>query len=412
MEANTSRMVNLNGSNYHVWKGKMEDLLYVKDYYLPVFSTEKPENKTDAEWTILHRQVCGYIRQWVDDNVFNHICEETHARTLWNKLEQLYARKTGNNKLFLIKQMMRLKYTDGSPVTDHLNVFQGIINQLAGSILNEEMRKKVTSVPLFTFRCSWSPIGRGENKSRGRVTAKGTHIEVHADITEVNTHRCGSLSCLDYAIWLNLAHDDSSWILDSGAIESRRAFKSRPSFRTENILDLVHSDVCGPMKTKTLGGCSYFVTFIDDHSRKVWVYTLKTKDQVLDVFKQFHALVERQTWKKLKCIRSDNGGEYIGPFDAVWSGKDVSYIIFTRSVDVKAYVQYSQKMKEQRLDVKKAMCDTSRYHQDESWVQDEKETIPQHNDDPIDLDPVPSKHFDAQFGDDIQNDEKYGVDDV
>ncbi|GKB51652.1 hypothetical protein Tco_0902405, partial [Tanacetum coccineum] len=180
MEANTSRMVNLNGSNYHVWKGKMEDLLYVKDYYLPVFSIEKPENKTDAEWTILHRQVCSYIRQWVDDNVLNHICEDTHARTLWNKLEQLYARKTRNNKLFLIKQMMRLKYTDGSPVTDHLNVFQGmgikfgdeiqglwllgtlpdtwetfrtslsnsapdgvITMELAkGSILNEEMRRK------------------------------------------------------------------------------------------------------------------------------------------------------------------------------------------------------------------------------------------------------------------------------
>ncbi|GKD42326.1 putative RNA-directed DNA polymerase [Tanacetum coccineum] len=70
------------------------------------------------------------------------------------------------------------------------------------------------------------------------------------------------------------------------------------------------------MKTKTLSGCSYFVTFIDDHSRKVWVYTLKTKYQVLDVFKQFHTLVERQTGKKLKCIRSDNEGEYIGPFDA------------------------------------------------------------------------------------------------
>ena len=91
MEANTSRMVNLNGSNYHIWKGKMEDLLYVKDYYLPVFSTDKPEDKTDAQWTILHRQVCGYIRQWVDDNVLNHISGETHARTLWNKLEELYA---------------------------------------------------------------------------------------------------------------------------------------------------------------------------------------------------------------------------------------------------------------------------------------------------------------------------------
>ncbi|KAJ0482909.1 putative RNA-directed DNA polymerase [Helianthus annuus] len=109
MEANTSRIVNLNGSNYHVWKGKMEDLLYVKDYYMPVFNTDKPGDKTDEEWNILHRKVCGYIHQWVDDNVLNHISGETHARTLWNKLEELYARKTGNNKLFLIKQLINLK---------------------------------------------------------------------------------------------------------------------------------------------------------------------------------------------------------------------------------------------------------------------------------------------------------------
>jgi hypothetical protein len=69
------------------------------------------------------------------------------------------------------------------------------------------------------------------------------------------------------------------------------------------------------MKTRTLGGCLYFVTFIDDHSRKLWVYTLKRKDQVLDVFKQFQASVERQTGKKLRCIRTNNKGEYLGPFD-------------------------------------------------------------------------------------------------
>ena len=98
--------------------------------------------------------------------------------------------------------------------------------------------------------------------------------------------------------------------------QKRVSFHSHPPHRKESILDLVHSDVCGPMKTRTLGGCLYFVTFIDDHSRKVWVYTLKSKDQVFDVFKQFHALVERQTGKKLKCVRTDNGGEYIGPFNA------------------------------------------------------------------------------------------------
>ena len=60
----------------------MEDLLYVKDYYLLVFASEKLENKTDAEWNLLHRQVCGYIRQWVDDNVLNHVSEKKHARSL------------------------------------------------------------------------------------------------------------------------------------------------------------------------------------------------------------------------------------------------------------------------------------------------------------------------------------------
>jgi hypothetical protein len=49
MEANLSRMVSLNGSNYHIWKGKMEDLLYVKQFHLPVFTSEKPENKSDEE---------------------------------------------------------------------------------------------------------------------------------------------------------------------------------------------------------------------------------------------------------------------------------------------------------------------------------------------------------------------------
>ena len=68
-------------------------------------------------------------------------------------------------------------------------------------------------------------------------------------------------------------------------------------------------------KTKTLGGAHYFVTFIDDCSRKLWVYVLKTKDQVLCVFKQFQASVERETGKKVKCIRTYNGGEYCGLFD-------------------------------------------------------------------------------------------------
>ena len=103
---------------------------------------------------MLHQQVSGYIRQWVDDNVLNHVSEKKHARSLLNKLEQLYARKTSNNKLFLIKKMISLKYQDGTPMTNHLNTFQGIINQLAG--MNIKFEEEVQGLWLLgTLSDSW-----------------------------------------------------------------------------------------------------------------------------------------------------------------------------------------------------------------------------------------------------------------
>ncbi|WVZ17355.1 hypothetical protein V8G54_010337 [Vigna mungo] len=90
--------------------------------------------------------------------------------------------------------------------------------------------------------------------------------------------------------------------------------RSENGRRKDHILDLVHSDVCSTSE-KSLGGAQYFVTFIDDHSKKLWVYPLKRKDEVLRIFKEFHASVERETGRKLKCLRSDNGGEYRGPFE-------------------------------------------------------------------------------------------------
>ena len=91
MEANTSTMVVLNGTNYQKWKGKMKDLLFVKNLHLPVFASDKPQKKSVEEWSFENQQVCGFIRQWVGDNVLNHVVNETNAKTLWNKLETVYA---------------------------------------------------------------------------------------------------------------------------------------------------------------------------------------------------------------------------------------------------------------------------------------------------------------------------------
>ena len=64
------------------------------------------------------------------------------------------------------------------------------------------------------------------------------------------------------------------------------------------------------MDVETLGGNKYFITFIDDATRKLWVYLLKSNDQVFQYFLQFYAMVEREIGRKLKCLMSNNGGEY------------------------------------------------------------------------------------------------------
>ncbi|GLU00724.1 hypothetical protein SLE2022_180700 [Rubroshorea leprosula] len=131
MEVNQSKMITLNSSNYQLWKGKMEDLLYVKEFHEPVFSEQKPDSMKDEEWRLLHRRVCGFIRQWIDDSMLNHINDETDARTLWTKLDQLFRAKTGQNKLCHIKKLMYSRYKDGTPTADHVNDFLGIIKELA-----------------------------------------------------------------------------------------------------------------------------------------------------------------------------------------------------------------------------------------------------------------------------------------
>lgn len=92
--------------------------------------------------------------------------------------------------------------------------------------------------------------------------------------------------------------------------QARQPFPRSEHKLADNKLVLIHTDVAGPMHIESYSGHRYFLTFIDDYSRKVFVYFLKTKNEVIDKFIEFKALVENQTDRKIKCIRSDNGGEF------------------------------------------------------------------------------------------------------
>jgi hypothetical protein len=71
----------------------------------------------------------------------------------------------------------------------------------------------------------------------------------------------------------------------------KKAFSSSDS-RAQHILDLVHSDVCGPMSSPSLSGCLYYAIFIDDYSRKCWIYFLKAKSDTFEKFKEYKAFMK------------------------------------------------------------------------------------------------------------------------
>lgn len=89
----------------------------------------------------------------------------------------------------------------------------------------------------------------------------------------------------------------------------RTPYKSSEAVST-GILDYVYADLWGPSKTESLERTRYFLSIMDDYSRKLWLYVLKTKDQAFSKFKMCCNQVETRTGKRVKCLRTDNGLEF------------------------------------------------------------------------------------------------------
>ena len=85
--------------------------------------------------------------------------------------------------------------------------------------------------------------------------------------------------------------------------------------RVTYVLQLIHTDICGPFPTVSRNGQQYFITFIDDFSRYGYLYLIHEKSQSLEVFKSFKVEVENQLNKRIKNVGSDRGGEYYGKYD-------------------------------------------------------------------------------------------------
>nr|GEV61326.1 copia-type polyprotein [Tanacetum cinerariifolium] len=88
-------------------------------------------------------------------------------------------------------------------------------------------------------------------------------------------------------------------------------FPKESTLRAKEPLQLIHTDLCGPITPPSHDKNLYFMLFIDDYSRKTWVYFLKEKSQAFEAFKTFKAMVEKEKGLKIKSMRSDRGGEFL-----------------------------------------------------------------------------------------------------
>jgi transposase InsO family protein len=89
----------------------------------------------------------------------------------------------------------------------------------------------------------------------------------------------------------------------------RSSFPHRAEYRADEVLELVHGDLCGPITPPTPSGNRYFL-LVDDNNRYMWLRTLRSKDQAAVAIKQFQQAVEAETGRKLRVFWSDRSGEF------------------------------------------------------------------------------------------------------
>ncbi|GFX94319.1 retrovirus-related Pol polyprotein from transposon TNT 1-94 [Trichonephila clavipes] len=121
------------------------------------------------------------------------------------------------------------------------------------------------------------------------------------------------IQLLDQFFWNKIPTRGRCWNLHIScklAKSKRVSFKKTGAVRSKRPLELLHMDLCGPMPTESQGGNKYFLSIIDDYSRKVTVFPIRNKSDVFHTFIRFQKRAERFLSKKVIAVRTDGGLEF------------------------------------------------------------------------------------------------------
>ncbi|KAH9657251.1 hypothetical protein KPL70_022991 [Citrus sinensis] len=224
-------------------------------------------------------------------------------KTLFSQLTTLGHNIEENERAELLLQSLPDSYdqliinlTNNNPVESL------VFDDVAASVLNEESRiKNKENRQTSSQQAEALSMTRERSTERGLSGSHNHGRSKSKSKKNVKCYNCGKKGHVKKECWSNQKRREGKEPESSNAQGSIA--------RSKCILDLIHSDVWESPDI-SMGGAKYMVTFIDDYSRRCWVYPIKKKSDVFLVFKEYKARVELESGKKIKCLRTDNGGEY------------------------------------------------------------------------------------------------------
>lgn len=181
-------MADLNNNNYYgvqrfdgtgsftLWQRRVKDILVQRGLARALKGKDgKPEKMKDEDWVDIEEKCVSTIRLNIADNIINNVGDEDFAPKLWEKLEKLYLRKSLTTKLNLKRELYRLKMEEGGNLMEHMNVFNGLLDQLAKAAVKIEEEDKalllLTSLPdsydnlVTTILCGKDSVGMEDVES-------------------------------------------------------------------------------------------------------------------------------------------------------------------------------------------------------------------------------------------------------
>ncbi|KAH9726106.1 hypothetical protein KPL70_008133 [Citrus sinensis] len=259
---------------------------------------------------------------WIDSGATKHVCKDRSLFKSYKAMDDGSVLYMGNSSTAIVKGKgnVQLEFTSGKTLTltDVYHVPEVRKNLVSGSLLNKFGFKLVFESNKFILSKGGTFVGKRymyEGMFKLNINNMNVSSAYMVDSLSLWHNRLGHVNVRRLHDMANLElipkHENDMHEKCKVCAQTKITRSPFPKIeKTSSLLHLIRSDVCDMHSNPSKGGKKYFVTFIDDFSKYCYVYLLHSKDQVLEKFKTYKNEVENFCDTKIKCLRSDKGGEY------------------------------------------------------------------------------------------------------